>query len=74
MENTAQENISTFFKAPSVDGDVMMWTLQNQSTAGALREPEFYLDALFVEVPVMEPDIDIPFSARFMLDAEPRID
>ncbi|MBM3382111.1 MAG: TonB family protein [Betaproteobacteria bacterium] len=73
MENTAQENISTLFRVPDVDGDVMIWMLQNQ-TKSALREPEFAQSTQSVELIVREPDLDIPFSARFMLDAEPRID
>lgn len=73
METAGQENITAIFASPQVDGDIMLWSVQNRSTILS-SEPalEFILGP--DQVQFAEPDLEIPFSARFMLDAEPRVD
>ena len=73
METAGQENITAIFASPQVDGDIMLWSVQNRSTTLS-PEPilEFNIDPDLAQI--TEPDLEIPFSARFMLDAEPRVD
>ena len=56
-----------------MDGDVMIWT-SPQKSAGLSEEPQLDGIATDGSVELAQPEIDVPFSARFMLDAEPRID
>lgn len=73
MLSSGQENqlsVSTF---PQVDGDVMLWSVHNRAHTIAV-EPELEFKSADIAHLPEDPDLDVPFSARFMLDAEPRID
>lgn len=73
MENIVAENQHGLKATPRVDGDEMLWT-SSQGTATPKSEPDFSISAAeLLESPV-EPDLEIPFSARFMISPEPRID
>ncbi|NBX16991.1 MAG: TonB family protein [Proteobacteria bacterium] len=58
---------------PLVDGGEMLWlvTVEGQKIT---HEPEAIIPEMELKEYYPEPDLQVPFSARFMLASEPRID
>ncbi|NBW81852.1 TonB C-terminal domain-containing protein [bacterium] len=73
MENAATENQFALKPLPRVDGDEMLWTTE-LATVPSKSEPSFEISDAELHSELLEPDLEIPFSARFMIAPEPRID
>lgn len=73
MAKVSEENSNSLRAWPQVDGDEMLWITRSQDDA-VLVEPSLLISDLQPTELKSEPDLEIPFSARFMLAPEPRID
>ena len=73
MIGLSQENTKPLGSLPQIDGDVMLWSVE---TKALVLSPEPPLESIAVNDPAIKPDpeLDVPFSARFMLEMEPRVD
>lgn len=73
MIGLSQENTKSQGAIPHIDGDVMLWSVE---TRALVLKPEPPLDSMTADAAEVKPDpeLDVPFSARFMLDLEPRVD
>lgn len=73
MIGLSQELSKSTTSIPHIDGDVMIWSVETEGLVLA-TEPTFELTAAEMDAVPPDPSIDVPFSARFMLDMEPRVD
>jgi TonB family protein len=73
MENAVIDNQFALKPFPRVDGDEMLWTTE-QGTLPGKGEPLLEVSDAELHAASTEPDLEIPFSARFMIAPEPRID
>lgn len=73
MIGLSQENSKPLSALPQIDGDVMLWSVE---TRALVLSAEPSLETISIDDPTIkpDPDLDVPFSARFMLDMEPRVD
>lgn len=73
MIGLSQENSKPLSALPQIDGDVMLWSVETRALILSSEPP---IDSLIINDPAIKPDpqIEVPFSARFMLDMEPRVD
>ncbi len=71
---SSSSEISAILKShPQVDGGEMLWLVGVEGQKLGL-EPEALVPEIELKEFYPEPDLEIPFSARFMLAPEPRID
>lgn len=73
MIGLTQENSKPVSSMPRIDGDAMLWSLE---TLALTLSPEPNIESIHLDDPAIkaDPSLDVPFSARFMLEMEPRVD
>lgn len=73
MTNTLSDNQFALKPMPLVDGDEILW-MANGEKSNLPREPLFDVRQQELLEVNLDPDVEVPFSARFMLAPEPRIE
>lgn len=73
MSNSGSDSSISLKALPQIDGDEMLW-IASENLAQPRSEPELLWNEALSQEFLPEPDLEVPFSARFMIAPEPRID
>lgn len=74
MQYAGQDTINQFVGIPQVDSELIIKEAHQARVYGLPPEPDLTFNSIDNAEVTADPSLDVPFSARFMLDLEPKVD